>query len=182
MVLCDCVHGPSLWSLTYVFLWGIHGPLETMLMESALNGSIDCANWNSRLKPTAELHALVSKTPINQSWENAWTPALGDSLSQTAMGWRKGSAGEKEEGVLLLLFSSLHTAACKRGKHEHHNSEPPKKIRDSSSGFRDKLKRFPPPKKKTQTNLNYSLKLILSFSCQLKLKSINSEARSSGAR
>lgn len=49
-------------------------------MESALNGSIDCANCNSQLKPTAELHALVNKTPINQSGENAWTLALGDSI------------------------------------------------------------------------------------------------------
>lgn len=99
------------------FLRGIHDPLETTLMESALNSSIDCANCNSRLKPTAELHALVSKTPINESWENAWTPALGDSLSQTAMGWRKGSSwekgGEGSIGLILLLFSTLHSAVCK---------------------------------------------------------------------
>lgn len=45
-------------------------------------------------------------------------------------------------GLMLLLFSSLHSAAWKQGKCKHHNSEPPKKTRDSGSGFGTNLKDF----------------------------------------
>lgn len=128
-VLCDCAHVPSLWSLTYVvfFLRGIHGPLETTLTERALSGSIDHANCNSRLKPTAELHALVSKTPMNRSWENAWTPALCDSRPQSETD--KGGGNEGRLVLMLLLFSSLHTTIWKQEKRKDHNSQTPNKTR-----------------------------------------------------
>lgn len=43
---------------------------------------------------------------------------------------------------MLLLFSSLHTAAWKRGKRKHHNSETAKENKRQWLRVWDKLKRF----------------------------------------